>query len=331
MAPNAKELGAMDEMLTTSAAGFEYFLGALGIFVAGALFAAVPSVFREIKHPRGAKDEESIDLGRWLTRGIRVIAVAGEAFTIALVLLLGGAVRAAMGVRPEATGEELTLVAFAAGGVALLLTGKRFIKTFRAAVDVLLDVDNYLRESPKDAAPRARIAERFVSLLRHLCEAGYDQIVIIAHSQGTVIAADALRYLNNVPDDALKPIIDGRIQLRLFTMGSPLRQLYAKAFPYLYSWIKDEKVTAEMTSPDPKKLTLQQWANVYCSGDYVGRNLWIPETEDQLWVRARPTPNATDDQGNVLGYVEFCAGAGAHTHYWDANGRDVATYLRAIL
>lgn len=321
----------MRDLLQDSAAGFEYFLGALGIFVLGALFAALPSVLVEIKHPRGAQDDESIDLGRWLSRGIIIVAIAAEAFTIALFMMLYNGLAAFINRTPLVYDGQLTLVAFAAGGVGLILTGKRFIQTFRAAVDVLLDVDNYLRESPKDAAPRARIAERFVSLLRHLCEMGYQKIVIVAHSQGTVIAADALRYLNAVSDPALKPIADGRIELRLFTMGSPLRQLYAKAFPYLYSWIKDEKVTAELTSPDPKALTLQQWANVYCSGDYVGRNLWIPESNERLWVRSRPTPTAADADGNVLGCVEFCAGAGAHTHYWDMNGRDVAAYLKAII
>jgi hypothetical protein len=202
-------------------------------------------------------------------------------------------------------------------------------------VDVLLDIDNYLRESPDNATPRARIAERFVSLLRHLCEwrgadgKPYDHIVIIAHSQGTVISADVLRYLNAVPDKRLKPINDNTIKLRLFTMGSPLRQIYAQTFPQLYGWISGAAAERAMTSPDPTTLTLEQWANVYCSGDYVGRNLWVAG-EDRLWVRARPVPASVAD-GKVLPRVEFCAGAGAHTHYWDVHGTDVAAYLKSIV
>jgi hypothetical protein len=233
---------------------------------------------------------------------------------------------------PSLDGENLALaLATTAAIVGLLLTAKRFTTTFRSAVDVLLDIDNYLRQSPKDATPRARIAERYVSLLRHLYESKYDHIVVIAHSQGTVISADVLHYLSKVPDPVLARA-KKQIPLRLFTMGSPLRQIYAKAFPYLYAWITD-KDELSFDSPDPRSLNVEQWANAYCSGDYVGRNLWnLPEAEQhRLWVRAHPMPKSRDDAGAILPRVDFCAGAGAHTHYWDGNGEDVAAYLKSIV
>lgn len=326
----------MTALLFDSTIGLEYFIGAFVVFLAAALYAAAPSIAVEIRHPLRSTDDESQDLGRWLTRGIRCVAVAAEAFTLALVVLLVLAVCRLTGMTDVvealslSKGKVMPLLGATAGGLALLLTGKRFIKTFRAAVDVLLDIDNYLRESPKDATPRARIAERFVSLLRHLCAwrdadgQPYDRIVIVAHSQGTVISADCLRYLNRVPDAGLRAIHENRLSLRLFTMGSPLRQLYAKAFPYLYSWIKDEPMTQTLVSPDPTTLTLRQWANVYRSGDYVGRNLWVIG-EDRLWIRADPVPVSNDP------VVDFCAGVGAHTHYWNQNGAEVAAYLKSLV
>lgn len=325
-APNAEQ--SMKNMLSESARGFEFFALALLGFVAIALFAAAPSVLVELKHPRRSDDADSARLGRWLTKGIPLVAVGAELFTLAMLAML----LVPLNKRTLLGPEQLEIfLRVAAGGVALMIGGKYFIKTFRALVDVLLDIDNYLRESPADATPRARIAERFVSLLRHLCEwrdtdgKPYDEIIVIAHSQGTVIAADVLRYLNKVPDKRLAAINDETIKLRLFTMGSPLRQLYSEAFPYLYRWITEADAAEQMMdlSPDPTRLTVKQWANVYCSGDYVGRNIW-PAPEARLWVRGRPKP------GNDA-RVDFCAGAGAHTHYWDHNGSDVAAYLKELV
>src|SRR5207244_10718736 len=83
------------------------------------------------------------------------------------------------------------------------LIGARFwLAGASGALDVLLDVDNYLRQHPKKNTPRARIAERCASLLRFVldskeCGHEYGQVVIIAHSQGTIITADLLRFLKN--------------------------------------------------------------------------------------------------------------------------------------
>jgi len=313
-------------LLMDSARGFELFAGAVILFLLAAVFAAAPSIGAEIAHPRRANDADSARLGRWLTRGIPVVVVAAELFTVALVAMLFTSLVPDRDFRLEERHLSPILAATAAG-IALLLTAKQFTSTFRSAVDVLLDVDNYLRESPSDATPRARIAERFVSLLRHLCEwrgadgKPYDHIVIMAHSQGTVIVADILRYLCVVADPKLALLDNGTIRLRLFTMGSPLRQLYSNLFPQLYAWMGGKGV-------DPGSLRLEQWANVYCSGDYVGRNLWDAE-KDRIWSRQRPA--SVDADGKVLGRVEFCAGAGAHTHYWDHNAADVAAYLHSIV
>ena len=78
----------------------------------------------------------------------------------------------------------------ALGGVA----AKR-LKALRVPLDAALDVDVHFREFPRDAIPRVRIVERYVALLQHVVEQGFRRIVIVAHSQGTVITADLLHYL----------------------------------------------------------------------------------------------------------------------------------------
>ena len=135
------------------------------------------------------------------------------------------------------------LAAFTAIGGLL----SRYLPGLRAPLDAALDVDNHFREFPRNAIPRARIFARYVALLDHLREQGYTRIVIAAHSQGTVISADLLRYLlsrqtpgggttaTDAPitqrvGDYLRDIKDAR----LLTYGCPLRQLYAERFPTRY-------------------------------------------------------------------------------------------------
>jgi hypothetical protein len=126
----------------------------------------------------------------------------------------------------------------------------------RAPLDILLDVDNYLRTSPLDNAPRARIVERYVSLLRYIAgrkdlqdpqQPYYGSVVIVAHSLGALISADLLHFLKNEPDEALRSLGYGEknqatapIQIRLFTFGNPLRQLLNRFFPHIYWWVRDE-------------------------------------------------------------------------------------------
>ncbi|MBV8517516.1 MAG: hypothetical protein JO197_08960 [Acidobacteria bacterium] len=328
VAPVVSVSDHLGDMLKQSARGLEFYTLAMFLFIVTVLVATGPSIVAELRHPHTSGDVESEQLGDWLTAGMRWIVRVAESFTFALVFVLVVAITGGMQFLDP---WRLTLLSGTAAIIALLLTSKYFIGTFRAAVDVVLDIDNYMRQSPANATPRARIAERYVSLLRHLCEwrdadgRPYDRIVIVAHSQGTVISADVLRYLNARPDAKLRLINDDthpqHIPLRLFTMGSPLRQIYAQAFPHLYDWIHG--AAPQLTAPDPTTLTLQEWANTYRSGDYVGRNMWTGDANARLWIRSNP--NAVD------GCTDFCCGAGAHTHYWDENGREVAAYLKQLL
>ena len=120
-----------------------------------------------------------------------------------------------------------TLVAagkwLAGGAVTLAALGARFTQTFgrlRVAIDAVLDIDNYFGDPPNRQPPRGRIFSRYASLLAYLREQRYARVVIVSHSQGTVISADLLRYLH----------VHGRLQgllgarpVALVTLGSPLR------------------------------------------------------------------------------------------------------------
>src|SRR5262249_51340451 len=109
---------------------------------------------------------------------------------------------------------------------------------------------------PLDNAPRARIVERYVSLLRYIAarkdpqdprQPYYGSVVIVAHSLGALISADLLHFLKEEPDEALRPLgygeknqANAQIQIRLLTFGNPLRQLLNRFFPHIYWWVRDE-------------------------------------------------------------------------------------------
>jgi hypothetical protein len=191
---------------------------------------------------------------------------------------------------------------WAAGGLLVTaFVARGWLGSARSLLDVLLDVDNYMREHPRGAGPRVRMFERTHAVLQHLSAAAggstYDAVVFVAHSQGTVIVADYLRLARRRGwlARAAPPV-------HLMTMGSPLRQLYERCFPALYDWVGHEPLSDRL-----EELQLASWANLYRSGDYIGRSLcFAPEGE-----RMR----------------EACIGIGAHTHYWDETARAVGEEL----
>ena len=202
----------------------------------------------------------------------------------------------------------------------------------RKVLDIVLDVANWLRYHPVDNNPRSQISARYVSLLRHLCnwrdprdQEGYQAIVIVAHSLGTVITADILRFLHrnlqHRPDGALARL--GReIPVYLFTMGCPLRQLLSLRFPHLYDWVEDTQATPwPLTRPDPRELHgVRLWVNGYNAGDYVGRSLWHGDESDRVWTLSEETVARQPK-------CEFCVGTGSHTRYWDVGGPGIGPKL----
>lgn len=207
-----------------------------------------------------------------------------------------------------------------AGLLALAKAYTRGIGALRPGLDLALDVDNWLRERPKKSNPRARILSRYLALLKHLSDQGYEKIVIVAHSQGTVITADLLRLLKtmNWPH---------QLNIRLFTLGCPLRQLYAERFPDLYGWV------TSAGGPEPNKLHgVTYWLNGYRSGDYVGRALWADLIAHPRF-ESGPAPQdflSTALQAKKM-FGEFSVGAGAHTHYFDFTAPDVATAIDLLV
>ncbi len=275
-------------------------------------------------------------LGDALSAGFRAMRVSGYLLlALFFILAVAGTVALVRHAPPDLPLQMSTTVAGLLGAaVTLAVTASkgpfRFLALgFRSALDVALDVTNWLRTHPLDRNPRARICARFTSLLRHICQwvdpvdgSGYDALVIIAHSQGTVITTDLLRFLRGERDPALERFYDGSVPVYLFTMGCPLRQLYGLRFPDLYGWAWHVSGAWPGQHPEPAALGVQTWTNAYRSGDYVGRYLWFPDTGDERWG---PVQESQRDRSEV------CIGAGAHTHYWDETAPAIRRMLDQIV
>lgn len=267
--------------------------------------------------------------GKWLNAGLTWVAL------LALIVMIGFSAAAMLipivgGCSDNYgtlwCGNELVKyfgLAITGSSAGLLALGKAYTRglgALRPGLDLALDVDNWLRERPKKSNPRARILSRYLALLKHLKERGYERVVIVAHSQGTVITADLLRLLKTAN-------WQDKLNIRLFTLGSPLRQLYAERFPDLYGWVTNHG------GPQPTELHgVIYWLNGYRSGDYVGRALW----EDLIATprfSAGPSPKTfvANDLKAAKPYGEFCVGAGAHTHYFDYTAPDVAVAIDLLI
>jgi hypothetical protein len=327
--------------------GFIPLLLALaGLAALISLYAVAPSVADEVlSPPSGADPNAAVAIGEWLDSGLGFMRWAGRllyagVFVFPLFMAFG-----LIAIRYLRTYNNMVVpfaeaLATVVGGVAVgvLAFGGRLSKLalgLRTGVRVGLDVDNWLQEHPKGTNPTARICARYTSLLRHIGQwrneknEGYDALVIFAHSQGTVITADLLRFLNveaNATEGGFSqydPALQGLTTMPtyLLTVGCPLQQLYGLRFPYIYGYA--DKTAPD--SPNPADLGLTRWVNAYRTGDYVGRNLWSHDDgshDDKYDPRKRLITKSRE---------EFAVGPGAHTHYWDKTADVVAEQLDAII
>lgn len=318
-----------------------------------AIYAIAPALREELAprrvDPRTAAADAaalaSDRLGRWWSWGRRVVMVnLGRA--LPLLALAGAATYLAFvggmlaGLLPQdlfdgSGGATLLAIGqwLAGGAVTVSALGARFTRTFgklRVALDAVLDIDNYLRDPADGRSPRAAIFSRAAAVLAELRARGYTRIVLVAHSQGTVICGDLLRWLQQRGLRAA--LVGAETELALVTVGSPLRDLYAPRFPLLYGWMRPAPAAfdAADAAPDPAALGVAAWVNGYRSGDYVGRAIWRGEADPLLFRPA--APGADGDGISRKGRrAEFCLGSGAHTHYFDDDAVMLAAELDRLI
>jgi hypothetical protein len=312
------------------------------------------------KAPRDTDNATSLHMGTWLSRGLDSTSVItfllwSSIFLApaAWVLLfdigdhyhLAGLLHLLSTLRQATIDIVYTQVLTA----AIVLAG--LARSGGVVLGIVLDVDTYLRDTPREAPPRARIFERYMSTLRYVDEfvdpddnRRYDEIVIVAHSLGALISGDILHFLQS--RYSLEEKIS--IPIKLLTIGNPMRQLLNRFFPYLYDWVRARpdngahplpapRLTKPAPIPDeqlpqPHDLGLRRWVSAYRSGDYVGRSLWLDEwylrTPNNANPRTTPPLLVNSHDGTR---AEMCIGAGAHTHYMDDTAPDIAWVLNGLI
>jgi hypothetical protein len=321
------------------------------------------------KSERDGFDRRSRRLGVWLDSSFRSGRVVGETLGVACIIAFLGLLTVMPGPLSNVLGgiSGFRIAGLHPFGIGFLTYGNLIIGSgastlgvlavfhwlsgagagIRPALGIAADVDNYLRELPRDRTPRARMAERYASLLRYVCDwradssdarSGYDAVIVVAHSQGTVITADLLRYLKTEKtrrrtgaafEPRLDRLVDGaenHLPITFFTMGSPLRQLYARRFPHLYGWVGGAGPNLDAVGADLSSLLgVRRWINVFRSADYVGRTVWAPDAQNaSAYDPFQPLHDAPTSR-------DTCIGPGAHTHYWDETADYVAERLDALI
>jgi hypothetical protein len=347
-------------------------------------WAVLPSLLSDRKTLHLARNSTCTTMGNWLSQGLdSTKAVAGFAwhsiFTVAAIFgVLDLIACRCPALKPDSphwswlwqlvrwnTQATLKLVdttatLFALSGAAILALILKYGKT---PLDIILDVDNYLRTSPLDDTPRARIAERYISLLRYVASQKradgapfYDSIVIGAHSLGALISVDLLAFLTREgdPDLAALGLAPGQerkqrsIKISLLTFGNPVRQLLNRFFPHLYWWVNDtpdnsvgplpqgvaeaENVTHSAT-PALSLLTLEHWVNLYRSGDFIGRPVWLNNWYNRTdsGPEGGPYPDPIQIFAPLPNASEGCVGLGGHNDYWNRTAPDLAQRLDVLI
>jgi hypothetical protein len=344
----------------TVGAFFTPLVVAFALLAGAALLVLLPALIEEIrptanldaKGVRKGAPEWAARLGNWLVGGIRILgtafkalvpvgALAGSVLYLAFVVEqfafatgFGGELFMWLVGRLELfRGESLVAAGKWLAGGALTITalGARFKDTFgrlRVAIDAVLDIDNYFADPPDRLPPRGRIFSRYAALLAHLRDAGYARIVIVAHSQGTVISADLLRYLH--VQGRLEALL-GAVPIALVTVGSPLRDLYAERFPLLYRWMGSRGAGFAFAGPAAADIGAVEWVNACRSGDYVGRFVWTSHTDPARFGVAVVGAYGVVEARRAGDRAEFCLGAGAHTHYFSNDAVALAVEIERVV
>ena len=350
----------LDERVHSLGAFFTPLVFAATLLGAAGLLVLAPSLLEEI-FPSKNVDAEGVRrgaelrserLGAWVSGGSRRLgktftglvplgAIAGSVLYLAFVLqqfafshgVAGSVAQWLAGRLEHFQGETLVATGkwLAGGALTIAALGSRFTQTFgrlRVAIDAVLDIDNYFGDPPNRQPPRARIYSRYASLLAYLRERGYVRIVIVSHSQGTVISADLLRFLH--VQRRLRDVV-GKIPVALVTVGSPLRDLYTERFPLLYEWMGSREAGFATAAPSASDIGATEWVNACRSGDYVGRFIWTPPNNTARFRIAVVDSDGKVEAQRAGDRTEFCLGAGGHTHYFSNDAVALAVEIDRLI
>ena len=248
---------------------------------------------------KGIDDSKTAEAAHNARPADRLILHPIIATTLFVSVMAGALVVLLASVRPDWVARVHALASFFANpkltGAALvvvpLLSGQ-----LRLALDLAYDVMFYLYYATEPGRPvlsrtsgeirsNNPMRSRFYAVVNHLAfEQKADELIILAHSQGTVIALDELAHSWAKETEKLP-------RISLVTFGSPITQLYQHYFPEFYPGWKDKHWSTFFSR-------LSAWTNLYRLDDYVGTVINPP-----------PAFNGATLHQEAIGI-------GGHTNYW---------------
>ncbi len=160
----------------------------------------------ETEPPRSSTNSESIWMGAWISRGLDSMSFVTYWIWSAIFLIPIGFFFTGSWRQYFENNTKLVICQAVTIAASAALLGS-LIRYSSPVIRCILDVDTYLRTGPTNATPRAKIFERFTSLLRYIAQyrdangEGYDSVVIVAHSLGSLISADLLRLLKELRNE----------------------------------------------------------------------------------------------------------------------------------
>jgi hypothetical protein len=227
-----------------------------------------------------------------LARSVDLLLTA-VAFTAILLVLVLQLRYWLVGRLPWDTGRAFVVASYLATGIPLVIvlllrTGWRDLES-RRRIGVLWDILTFWPRAYHPLAPPS-YAERAVPELQRRLWRIHDhggRVVLVAHSQGSVLAAAALlQPASRPPGDAVA----------LVTFGAPLRTLYGWAFPAYFG----DEVLRRLVPARSTGTAVCAWRNFYYRTDYIGADVLaeppcgvdteLPDPPTHWYVFGQPPP-----------------------------------------
>jgi pimeloyl-ACP methyl ester carboxylesterase len=169
---------------------------------------------------------------------------------------------------PALTNASVFITVSLAMGLVLLAVQAFRDRQLRRVIAVLWDVITFWPRANHPLTPPCyaeRTVPELLDRLHALTAAGDTRVVLVSHSQGTVIAAATL-----LQDDE-----STAHRVALMTFGSPLRRLYARNFPAYFG-------TGAL--PRLRQRQRRQWINLWARTDPIGS--WVNDDRDRSMQEA---------------------------------------------
>ncbi|VEP16266.1 hypothetical protein H1P_4280002 [Hyella patelloides LEGE 07179] len=81
-----------------------------------------------------------------------------------------------------------------------------------------------------------------------------------------------------------------------------------------------------------RNVNVKEWVNAYCSGDYIGRNIWASNNNKNLYrLQKKRFQTNKPNSSKRMQIRECCIGAGGHIHYWNTSAPEIAEEIDDLI